>query len=378
MVIDRTGPSISSLLVSPATTSGGASVAVSALASDGLAIADASVQLGGAAWEPLAASDGAFDETSESLSGTITAPSAGGAYQVCVRAVDAAGNVGTPACTTLTVSVAGNETLSVVRSGTGTGTVSSSPSGISCGATCTASFPSGTEVTLTATPASGSTFAGWSGGVCTGTGTCSVTITAATAVTATFTASGVATVVAYTGATSAGANDAITLSAVLRTAGGKALSARSITFTLDGATYVALTDRKGNATVAATAPVAVGAYVVGVTFAGDTGNAPSTTSASLLVKPATTLTYTGGSTASKGASVVLSASLTSASAARLPGRTVTFTLGRKSYTAVTDAAGTASVVASAPVKIGTYTVGISFAGDATYAATAGGGTLQVQ
>ena len=57
---------------------------------------------------------------------------------------------------------------------------------------------------------------------------------------------------------------------------------------------------------------------------------------------------------------------------------MTFTLGRKSYTAVTDAAGTASVVASAPVKIGTYTVGISFAGDATYAATAGGGTLQVQ
>src|SRR5438093_768142 len=41
-------------------------------------------------------------------------------------------------------------------------------------------------VTLTATPASGSTFTGWSGGGCSGTGSCSVTVTAAVSVTATF------------------------------------------------------------------------------------------------------------------------------------------------------------------------------------------------
>ncbi|MBK9036953.1 MAG: hypothetical protein IPL61_37830 [Myxococcales bacterium] len=78
-------------------------------------------------------------------------------------------------------------TLTVAKAGTGTGTVTSSPAGISCGADCTEPYNHGTSVTLTATAAAGSTFAGWSGGGCSGTGTCVVTMTAATAVTATFT-----------------------------------------------------------------------------------------------------------------------------------------------------------------------------------------------
>lgn len=81
----------------------------------------------------------------------------------------------------------GNETLTITEAGTGTGAVTSLPPGISCQPTCTASFASGTVVTLTATPAAGSTFTGWSGAnSCEGTGTCTFTITAATAVTATF------------------------------------------------------------------------------------------------------------------------------------------------------------------------------------------------
>jgi hypothetical protein len=56
--------------------------------------------------------------------------------------------------------------LSIAKSGTGTGTVSSSPAGINCGSTCSASYNSGTVITLTATPASGSTFTGWSGAGC--------------------------------------------------------------------------------------------------------------------------------------------------------------------------------------------------------------------
>lgn len=68
----------------------------------------------------------------------------------------------------------------------GTGTVTSSPTGIDCGSTCAYAFNSGTLVTLTATPGSGFAFAGWSGGVCTGTGTCQVTMDAAKAATATF------------------------------------------------------------------------------------------------------------------------------------------------------------------------------------------------
>ncbi len=80
-------------------------------------------------------------------------------------------------------------TLTVSKSGTGSGTVSSSPSGISCGATCSESATTGTTVTLTATPASGSTFGGWSGGGCSGTGSCTVTMSSNQAITATFTAS---------------------------------------------------------------------------------------------------------------------------------------------------------------------------------------------
>ncbi len=76
-------------------------------------------------------------------------------------------------------------TLGVTKAGTGGGTVASSPSGISCGATCSGSFTSGTSVTLTATPEGGSTFGGWSG-ACTGTGTCIVPMTSARSVTATF------------------------------------------------------------------------------------------------------------------------------------------------------------------------------------------------
>jgi hypothetical protein len=78
---------------------------------------------------------------------------------------------------TLNVSVAGN------------GTVTSSPSGISCPSLCTMNYSSGTPVTLTASPAGGATFNGW-GGACSGNGSCSVTMNSLESVTAMFSASG--------------------------------------------------------------------------------------------------------------------------------------------------------------------------------------------
>ena len=69
----------------------------------------------------------------------------------------------------------------------GSGTVTSNPAGINCGFDCTENYNSGTSVTLTATPASGYTFSGWSG-ACSGTSTtCTVPMTAAKSVTASFT-----------------------------------------------------------------------------------------------------------------------------------------------------------------------------------------------
>ncbi|CAK0758059.1 hypothetical protein CCP3SC5AM1_2450001 [Gammaproteobacteria bacterium] len=77
--------------------------------------------------------------------------------------------------------------LIVVKSGSGTGTVTSSPTGINCGTDCSENYAPGTSVTLTATATTGSSFAGWSGGGCSGTAsTCTVTMNAATNVTATF------------------------------------------------------------------------------------------------------------------------------------------------------------------------------------------------
>ncbi|MBI3608538.1 MAG: hypothetical protein HY207_11280, partial [Nitrospirae bacterium] len=77
--------------------------------------------------------------------------------------------------------------LDVTKTGTGGGTVTSSPAGIDCGATCSAPFDAASNVTLTAMPDATSTFAGWTGAACTGTGTCVVPMTAAQPVTATFT-----------------------------------------------------------------------------------------------------------------------------------------------------------------------------------------------
>ena len=54
-------------------------------------------------------------------------------------------------------------TLTVNKTGAGTGTVTSDPLGINCGSICNASYNHGTSVTSTATADPGSTFAGWSG-----------------------------------------------------------------------------------------------------------------------------------------------------------------------------------------------------------------------
>jgi hypothetical protein len=79
-----------------------------------------------------------------------------------------------------------NPTLTVTKADIGTGTVTSSPGGISCGTTCTGQFTTGSSITLTATPDTGSLFTGWSG-ACSGMSSCNVTMNAITNVTASFT-----------------------------------------------------------------------------------------------------------------------------------------------------------------------------------------------
>jgi len=79
----------------------------------------------------------------------------------------------------------GTATLFVDGAGAGGGTVTSVPSGIACGSTCSESYLLGTVVTLTAIPDTNSVFAGWSGD-CSGFVPCAVTMDVERNVTAQF------------------------------------------------------------------------------------------------------------------------------------------------------------------------------------------------
>ena len=115
---------------------------------------------------------------------TFTAPTGPGTltFSLVVSSAEASS-----AADSVTVTVAApNYVLKVTRSGNGSGTVTSSPVGISCGADCEQSYESGKSVTLSAAPATGSEFKGWSGAGCSGTGSCVVSMTAAKEVSAEF------------------------------------------------------------------------------------------------------------------------------------------------------------------------------------------------
>jgi hypothetical protein len=99
-----------------------------------------------------------------------------------------------PACT---VAIAGDlqasafftpaRTLSVSVGGSGAGSVTSAPAGISCAAACSAVFDAGASVTLRADPDAGSVFAGWTGGGCGDAPVCVVSLANDVAVAAAFT-----------------------------------------------------------------------------------------------------------------------------------------------------------------------------------------------
>ena len=117
----------------------------------------------------------------------VFTPSATGNAASTLTVTDNANNV---SGSIQTVSLSGTGTtstytLNVAEMGSGSGTVSGTPAGINCPSTCSASFPTATQVTLTATPNAGSKFVGWSG-ACSGAGACTVTMNSNQAVTATF------------------------------------------------------------------------------------------------------------------------------------------------------------------------------------------------
>lgn len=159
-------------------------------------------------------------------------------------------------------------TITILETGTGTGMVTSTPAGINCGTTCSAGYPAGTLVTLTATPASGSRFAGWSGGGCSGTSTCTVVGNGAVAVTATFS-------VVATAAASTSTSTTSTVPAVLTT------QTASPTTTAATTSAVATTTRSSTSSPTTTATTSGTLATSGTTTAsGTTASGTTTRSAS--------------------------------------------------------------------------------------------------
>ncbi len=98
-------------------------------------------------------------------------------------------NVYTLAVRSFSFTPAGSGTalVTVDFTGTGQGSVTSTPSGIACNTDCSAPFTSGNEVTLHPEASLYSYFGGWNGGGCSGTGDCIFSPSTDTTVIATFT-----------------------------------------------------------------------------------------------------------------------------------------------------------------------------------------------
>lgn len=80
----------------------------------------------------------------------------------------------------------GYPNLLVKLDGNGQGEVRSDLPGIDCSVDCYQTYTNNEEVALTAIPAGGSTFTGWSGGGCSGTDICVVNMLQSRMVTASF------------------------------------------------------------------------------------------------------------------------------------------------------------------------------------------------
>jgi VCBS repeat-containing protein len=122
------------------------------------------------------------------VSANLAGLTPGTPYYWRARYVTTSGTFTSPTQNFTTTGSATPQTLTVSKTGTGVGTVTSNPAGIACGATCSAQFAYNTAVTLTAAGATGSRFTSWTAGPCAGStnAVCAVTMNQARSVTAAF------------------------------------------------------------------------------------------------------------------------------------------------------------------------------------------------
>jgi hypothetical protein len=194
--------------------------------------------------------------------------------------------------------------------------------------------------------------------------------------TVTVTPGQVATTLTYTGPSSTGFNDAVTVSATLTdTTSGSPIAGAPVTFSLNGAeTCTATTDASGKASCAVTPGEAAGPYTVTASSPGDATHLGSTTSAGFTVtlEESALASTTSLQLFASGGSATLSSTLTDPDGgAPIPGRAVTMTLGSgsgaQSCTATTNISGTGTCsISPVTVALGSQPVTDSFGGDAFY------------
>ena len=154
----------------------------------------------------------------------------------------------------------GGPTLTVSKTGAGTGTVTSAPAGISCGTACSFSFASGAIVTLSATPGASSFFTGWSGDADCSDG--NVTMSAARNCTANFDVAPDLLISLLTVPSSATAGSTISISETTKNQGGPAAASVTSYYLSTNSTYDA-------------ADILVGSRGVPALATGATNPAPS-------------------------------------------------------------------------------------------------------
>ena len=111
------------------------------------------------------------------------------------------------------------DTLTVTTGGTGTGTITSIPAGISCPGTCSMTVNYGTEITLIEIPGTSSAFGSW-GGSCSGASGCQVTMQSPASVTATFNPTQATSTTLSSSASSVVVNQPVTFTSIVGTKSG--------------------------------------------------------------------------------------------------------------------------------------------------------------
>ena len=158
---------------------------------------------------------------------------------------------------------------------------------------------------------------------------------------------------------------------------GTALASKQVIFNVDGKNYTKTTDSAGHATL--NIKLSNGIYTAGFFFLGDNDTNPSNGSSLITIKsPVKTSLKIADKDINyrQGLKSVFIVRLVTSTGSGVSGKTVTFNVNNKKYSAVTDKKGYAQIFLS--LKKGTYRVSYSFSSDCPYLSSSGSYNVKVK